>query len=340
MNSAETVSYAWIKLVVSAIENNGQDAQKLCQEVGIDYQNLSLSNVYEPISKLNNLWRRTSEGAHQEAIGLIMGKAEMTGLVGACCYCLVSCPSLLHAAKRMFRYYRLFTNSAEYVLKKTKEGYWSIVNDLSDGHPVTEQSLVSVLAFKFTVVNWAFRHEVSPLEVHFKMSEPKDVLAYLEFFKCTIKFDQEENGILYSHDDFTKPLLSANFLIESACDREVMESIEYPEKIDFSLCVRDEIVNVLSEHNDVTMVYMAEKLKMSQSTLLRRLKDEGWTFRALLNDTRKKQAQDYLKKSISIQEVSFMLGFTETSAFFRAFKRWFACTPMEYLNKNSEKRYG
>ncbi|MBE9539806.1 MAG: helix-turn-helix transcriptional regulator [Proteobacteria bacterium] len=69
---------------------------------------------------------------------------------------------------------------------------------------------------------------------------------------------------------------------------------------------------------------------MDRRTLLRKLKSEGTTFKDLLEDTRKKLAHDYLVEAFSITQISFMLGFSATSSFQVAFKRWYNQSPGDY----------
>jgi AraC-like DNA-binding protein len=74
---------------------------------------------------------------------------------------------------------------------------------------------------------------------------------------------------------------------------------------------------------------VAKRLGMTSRSLQRRLKDEGTSFQAVRDTTRQELARRYLDAKLSIAEISFLLGFSEPSAFFRAFKRWTGLTPLE-----------
>ena len=76
---------------------------------------------------------------------------------------------------------------------------------------------------------------------------------------------------------------------------------------------------------------IAEDLYMSQRSLQRRLREEGTTYKELLNETRRDLAAQYIKVSgVSINEITYLLGFSEPSNFSRAFKRWTGVSPSEY----------
>lgn len=80
-----------------------------------------------------------------------------------------------------------------------------------------------------------------------------------------------------------------------------------------------------------TVEDMARKLNVSKRSLQRRLTEEGTSFQALLNETRFEMSERYLKSSaLSVPEISYLLGFRDTSSFFRAFHGWTGTTPGDY----------
>lgn len=73
---------------------------------------------------------------------------------------------------------------------------------------------------------------------------------------------------------------------------------------------------------------VARDLMMSSRTLQRRLKDEGTTFQAILDDTREALARHHLSASdLSTGEISFLLGYEDARSFYRAFHAWTGQTP-------------
>jgi AraC-like DNA-binding protein len=83
---------------------------------------------------------------------------------------------------------------------------------------------------------------------------------------------------------------------------------------------------------------VARRLYMSRRTLHRQLTGEGTSFKALVDDLRRELATRYLsERRMAIAEIGFLLGFSEASAFHRAFKRWFGSTPAEH--RRCEERH-
>ena len=87
----------------------------------------------------------------------------------------------------------------------------------------------------------------------------------------------------------------------------------------------------LIEKGRLNIDEVARELAMSPRTLQRRLENEGTTFGAVLDETRRVAALEYLKNPrIAIAEAAFLLGFSEPSTFYRSFRRWTGDTPANY----------
>lgn len=84
---------------------------------------------------------------------------------------------------------------------------------------------------------------------------------------------------------------------------------------------------------------IARRLAMAPRTLQRRLAAEGASFKDLIDITRREAAQRLLAdRSLAVAEVGYLLGFSEPSAFNRAFKRWLGATPLEYRRTIEQPR--
>ena len=85
-----------------------------------------------------------------------------------------------------------------------------------------------------------------------------------------------------------------------------------------------------------TIEQAAEQLNLSTRTLRRRLKEEGCSFRELLNEVRFQMARDYLTETrLPLSEISWLLGYTEPGNFSHAFNRWCGLTPRAYRNQRA-----
>ena len=99
-----------------------------------------------------------------------------------------------------------------------------------------------------------------------------------------------------------------------------------------SLSVRvSHLISAQLARGRVGVEAVASQLHMSRYTLHKKLKREGLTFAHLLEDVRRTQALTYMQdKTKPLVEIAEQLGFSELSAFSRAFKRWMGTSPAEY----------
>jgi AraC-like DNA-binding protein len=96
--------------------------------------------------------------------------------------------------------------------------------------------------------------------------------------------------------------------------------------------VRDEISKV-SAPGDLQLAVIARRLGTSARTLQRRLGADGMSFHELVRETRSTLAKNHLRKGeLAICEIAYLLGFSQPSAFHRAFQRWTGTTPRTFRN--------
>jgi AraC-like DNA-binding protein len=84
------------------------------------------------------------------------------------------------------------------------------------------------------------------------------------------------------------------------------------------------------DNENLSIKQVAKEMSVSVRTLQNRLKDEGVVFSDLLTDIRRQLAQKYLQENYSVEEITYLLGFSEPSVFRKAFKRWSGITPRQY----------
>jgi AraC-like DNA-binding protein len=95
------------------------------------------------------------------------------------------------------------------------------------------------------------------------------------------------------------------------------------------------LLDILMCYGEPNKTAIADLLAVTPRTLQRRLADEGTSFRTLLNELRYERATDYLKRpDLSLDDITFLLGFRDSTVFYRAFKQWSGKTPGEYREQS------
>jgi len=126
------------------------------------------------------------------------------------------------------------------------------------------------------------------------------------------------------------PLPTGNADMLRASDKIITDYLAHLRRNDIAVQVKSKLIESLSA-GQPTQESIATALNMSTRNLQRRLHLEGTSFKMLLDEIRKDLSQQYIKNSnLSINEITFMLGFSEPANFTRAFKRWTGHSPSEY----------
>lgn len=191
-----------------------------------------------------------------------------------------------------------------------------------------EATIASILA----ISNEACSVAAVPLEVRFKHQQPATTARHESHFGCSVNFGADRDGILFANSSVTAANRLADVGIVSYLDNQLEKEVGQftADEVSFDRMVCREIANKLS--NGVpTVTSIAHVMGMSARTMQRRLADSGSSFRGLVDEARRQLAEGLLADSeYSIVEIAFLAGFSEQSAFNRAFKRWSGHTPRSY----------
>jgi AraC-like DNA-binding protein len=175
---------------------------------------------------------------------------------------------------------------------------------------------------------------LTPLRMELARPAPKTD-AHAAFFGCAIRYDAPRDILVLSSKDLDRPFPGHNpelldmltpALASALGELEARSSISAQVKFVLKRCLasgRPELVDV------------AHDLGMSERTLQRRITDEGTTFRDLLVEARRELGRQLLSEpSAEIDEVACLLGYQDTSSFYRAFREWEGMTPSRWRKLN------
>ena len=175
--------------------------------------------------------------------------------------------------------------------------------------------------------------KIKPVNVSFKHSSAVTD-SFCDFFGGEVVFGESEYSIQFRTADIDIPTLKADERIqEFLVDRMEEEKKGIQEKSDLLLKEMHQLIKESLPSGIPSVIQAADYLGMSARTLKRRLSEKGLTFRDLVQQIQRDVSTDLLKNTTqSIGEIAFQTGFSEQSAFNRAFRRWMGNSPLEYRN--------
>jgi AraC-like DNA-binding protein len=172
---------------------------------------------------------------------------------------------------------------------------------------------------------------VVPREVHLPYPRPTDVAELARTLGGTLIFERTPGALVFETSDLELPVVGADptlggYLNDLA--EKVLQAM--PRAATFQDRVRRAIWSGLRSGR-IDLACVAADLAVSARTAQRRLRDEGTSYAALLDDVRRELAMSMLRgKDVAVYEVAFLLGYAEPSTFHRAFRRWTGTSPREF----------
>jgi AraC-like DNA-binding protein len=246
-----------------------------------------------------------------------------------------SAPNLLGSCERASRYARVLTSVATYQVREAEEGVYMHLHRDGDRAQLglrlsNEATIASIAAISQEVSTSTFQ----ALAIYFKHGVPGSAVAHQRHFGCPVHFGTDMDALLVSHETMQAPNRVGDPGIVKFFDTHLEEELS---KFEDDAClerrVRIQISQSLSQ-GIPTVSDIASHFGMSGRTLQRRLSDRGYSFQKLVDEARRELAERLLKEtSYPLAEVAFLTGFSEQSAFNRAFKRWAGQTPRSFRIK-------
>jgi AraC-like DNA-binding protein len=171
-------------------------------------------------------------------------------------------------------------------------------------------------------------------EVTLMHSRPPHADQIAEYFGSPVRFDAADNGFVMPTVGLELPLPGADLVLGRVLRRHADDLLRsLPARLPFTHSVTNLIVREL-ELSGPALKNIAHLMRMSQSTLRRRLAEEGRTHSEIVDAAREHLARRYLENGhASLSDVAQRLGFAHPPAFHRAFKRWTGMTPAQYRSQ-------
>ncbi|MCW9035598.1 MAG: AraC family transcriptional regulator, partial [Rhodospirillales bacterium] len=205
---------------------------------------------------------------------------------------------------------------------------WALTEETESAH---WQYSEYVNAFLLSMFRGFMGRRWVPLEVHYQHPPPGDIRQFRRVFEVPVLFARPINALVIDRKDLNRrnPRYDGNLL--KLLLHEAEEELSWRRRpTDPIRTVRTAISQALAQGaSDID--YVAERLSMKPRSLQRFLKTHGMGYRELIDEVRFELGRTLLADpSLPMTEIAFRLGYSEVSAFSRAFNRWAGVSPKEY----------
>ena len=312
---------SWALLIAHELTKRGVDAERLFRQAQLRFEQLQDPNARYPLPAMHRLWSLATEATHDPCFGLEVGESWHPTSFHALGYSAIACATLREAFAYLARYCWIVSNGGRLDVVDLA-GEVAVKLSGREAFPPPVAPVQAGLAAIVVLCRCASGGSIGLTSVHFVYRDNGTRARLERFFGCPIAFGAPYNALMFSARDVDASLPGANAVL-----RRINEGAlkQYAARIDsrqVAESVRAQIVRLLPS-GEATQDRIAGAINVSLRSLQRKLKQEGVTFRDLVDDTRKRLAEQYANDStLSCSETAYLLGFSEPSSFVRAKRRW------------------
>src|SRR5262245_1973306 len=311
-----------VRGMLRVLEELGYDLNALLESAGLRRSDVENPDVYIDPAACAAVFtsavreRRVVNLAAQLALRTPVGAAPLLD------YLVVSSDSVGQGLERLTRYLRLVNPSVRLVIDTARDPVRVVVERASG--PFETELTVSLSIVRFMRETDGQLRAERACFTH----EPDDLADYARALQCPVRARSSWNGWALSKASMRIPLRRRDPSLRIWLERQAADILA---RLPVDGDVRDEVRSILSTQvtaGDLQIDFVARRLATTPRTLQRRLARAGTTFERLCDDARRQAAEAYLTDTtLSIAEVTYLLGYSEPTAFHRAFRRWHSTTP-------------
>ena len=312
-----------------AMEANGYDAADIFAAAGIDHvpSNSPLERL--TTAQVAALFGECVKLTGNPAVGLTVARFMHPSAIHALGYSLLASSSLRDCCERMVNYFRLASGQGEIRITEVDDRFCISTHLLAD--QIAFETMDAWHAFVVRLFRMIHRPDLEPVSVSLARPCPAGCEEqYRRSFHCPVIFDAPHCEICLARDIVDEPLMGGNREIAHQNDLIIEDYLAALDQADIITRVKKIIIQSLPSGN-CSKQRVASEMAMSPSALQQKLAERDSSFQDLLGGVRQSLALAYMEQArVSITEMSFQLGFADTSSFTRAFRRWTGKSPRDY----------
>lgn len=323
------ISTSILQRLLSYISRKGINVDDLLKSANVDSSFLSDMDNKLPLEDYYSIMDAAIEITGDEYFGLHMGAGASPGDLSILGYIMASCKNIREALEKIGKYFAIIGSTQRIYLMVGEDDaklLWDMVRYFPN--KCVKHCIDSGLANTYNMILNIADGPVEIKEVWVKAEPPNDIEEYKKVFHCPVLFNQPNPGLVFPSKVLDVPLKNPNPMLLALLEHHANSFLSKIDEDDhFSRKLSLLFFESIQSHIP-TIENVAKNFGMSVRVLQHKLKEEGVTFSDVLDNVRMELAKSYLaEKHYSIDDISYLVGFSEPSVFRRAFKRWTGMTP-------------
>lgn len=306
------------------------DIDAFLRSLDIEPQAVRSPDAYIPVETYLRIQDAAAEYVNDPYFGLHTGEFAQSGSWSILGYLMMNCKTLGEAFEKSGRYQRIIGNMidarVELGLGKVRAVYFTPPH----APPMSRHCFEATFSSSVRLARTLSGLPLNPLEVTFIYPEPESRAEYERIFQCPVRFGQRDNSMTLDMRMGNLPIRMANPALLEHFEKYAQDFIAQMERNDATTQAVTRIILARLDDESLSIEKVAREMAVSVRTLQNRLEAEGVVFSDLLREIRHRLARQYLRENYSVEQITYLLGFSEPSVFRKAFKKWSGVTPREY----------
>ncbi|WP_298417284.1 AraC family transcriptional regulator [uncultured Kordia sp.] len=291
-------------------------------------------NDFVSFEQFASLLHLIVEKTENQNVGLYFGEQSNIAALGIVGQLIQTSKTIGNGLAQALSSFNLISNVIALRLKKENTRfklYFEIDESVKEKYPVVcKQLIISSMVFVCKEIYFLTLKKHHPTYVAFEF-EIDSISLYERIFHATIVSNKEQNCIEFPSEILDEEIVYADYELfvhlEKLVCKRLSAQVGKSEKI---TDVVKQVICKLLDPDFPKLNIVANHLHVSERALQRKLKKENTTYSQLLNELKQSMAVEYLASTNSIKEISYLLGYSNPSAFVNAFKSWYKISPSAY----------
>ncbi len=307
----------------------GADAEAIIANAGLAPEALADPENVIPFVTLGQLLEEAGRVTRCDHIGLLLGQKSSTRSLGYLGVLVENSHDVKNAIDNLIRHFHLHDARGVPILDVAKGtsslGYTIFENSVAGAREIVDFAVASL----FNIMRRLCGDSWQPLEIGLPRPRLRSTRPYDNVFGVPLRFGAEHGVMVFATDWLAQPVRDANPLVRGLVEARI-EELEAGSVESFEARLR-RLLRTLVLTRRCSLEAVSELFHLEPRTLARRMESEGIQFRALVDEARYEVARHLLADtSLAMTHVAAMLGYSEASAFSRAFRRWAGKTPIAW----------
>jgi AraC-like DNA-binding protein len=325
-----TIAICFVAAALQSVRDRGLNADEMLAKVGLSPSLLQVPQARVSVKHYGALWRTIALALDDEFFGQDSRRMK-AGSFAMLCHSVLNCKTLGQALDRSLRFYALILDDVSGALVRNGQEARIVLQERIAGASQRVFAHELLLMLLYGVSCWLVGRRIPILRTAFSYPEPAHSAEYRLMYCAELSFDGPNTEIAFEAAYLDLPVVQNERSLKEFL-RTAPESILVKYKNGSSLAarVRRRLRQYLpGEVPDFEG--LADELNMTPATMRRRLHEEGESYQSIKDQLRRDLAISYLSHSSrSVMDIALELGFSERSAFHRAFRKWTGASPGEF----------